>query len=121
MASPTPSIIGYPRIGPNRELKWALERAWSGKTTSSEFISRAAELRQAHLDEQRRLVGSAVDDYFVYDEVLETAMQFGLVPSDLRAAISDDPFGVLTVLARGSEEREAWEMTKWFDANYHFV
>ena len=121
MPSTTPRLIGYPRIGPARELKWALERAWSGRTTSAEFIARAAELRQAHLDEQRRLVGSAVDDYFVYDEVLETVMQFGLVPADLRAAISDDPFGVLTVLARGSEDREAWEMTKWFDANYHYV
>ena len=121
MPSPTARLIGYPRIGPNRELKWALERAWSGRTTSAEFIERASELRQAHLAEQRRLVGSAADDYFVYDEVLETVMQFGLVPSDLRAAIADDPFGVLTVLARGSEDREAWEMTKWFDANYHYV
>jgi len=121
MPSPTARLIGYPRIGPARELKWALERAWSGRTTSDEFRQRAAELRDAHLDEQRRLVGSAVDDYFVYDEVLETAMQFGLVPADLGAQLADDPFDVLTVLARGSEEREAWEMTKWFDTNYHYV
>jgi 5-methyltetrahydropteroyltriglutamate--homocysteine methyltransferase len=121
MSSPTATLIGYPRIGPARELKWALERAWSGRTTSAEFIARAAELRDEHLDEQRRLVGSAVDDYFVYDEVLETAMQLGLVPDDLRELLSDDPFEVLTVLARGSEEREAWEMTKWFDTNYHYV
>ena len=117
----TARLIGYPRIGPARELKWALERAWSGRTTSAEFIARVAELRAAHLDEQRRLVGSAVDDYFVYDEVLETVMQLGLVPDDLRDLLADDPFGALTVLARGSEEREAWEMTKWFDTNYHYV
>jgi 5-methyltetrahydropteroyltriglutamate--homocysteine methyltransferase len=121
MSSPTATLIGYPRIGPARELKWALERAWSGRTTSAEFIARAAELREAHLDEQRRLVGSAVDDYFVYDEVLETAMQLGLVPDDLRRLLADDPFELLTVLARGSEDREAWEMTKWFDTNYHYV
>ena len=121
MPSPSARLIGYPRIGPTRELKWALERAWSGRSTYPEFIARAAELREAHLDEQRRLVGSAVDDYFVYDELLETVMQLGLVPADLRPAIADDPFGVLTVLARGSEDREAWEMTKWFDTNYHYV
>ena len=121
MATPTAHLIGYPRIGPARELKWALERAWGGRLSSTEFAARATELRAEHLEEQTRLIGSAVDDYFVYDEVLESAMQLGLVPADLRAGLDDDPFGVLTVLARGSEEREAWEMTKWFDTNYHFV
>ena len=121
MASVSSRLIGYPRIGPARELKWALERAWSGRLPSDEFHARVTELRASHLDEQRRLIGTAVDDYFLYDEVLETAMQLGLVPGDLRAELADDPFGVLTVLSRGSTEREAWEMTKWFDANYHYV
>ncbi len=87
----------------------------------SDFNARIAELRAAHLDEQRDLIGSAVDDYVLYDLVLETAMQLGLVPEEMRSGLDDDPFGVLTVLARGSEEREAWEMTKWFDTNYHYV
>jgi 5-methyltetrahydropteroyltriglutamate--homocysteine methyltransferase len=121
MASVSARLIGYPRIGPARELKWALERAWSGRMPRDEFHARVTELRQAHLSEQRGLVGSAVDDYFAYDEVLETAMQLGLVPAGLRDGLAADPFGVLTVLARGSSEREAWEMTKWFDANYHYV
>jgi 5-methyltetrahydropteroyltriglutamate--homocysteine methyltransferase len=121
MASVSARLIGYPRIGPTRELKWALERAWSGRLQPAEFGDRVAELRAAHLDEQRGLIGSAIDDYFLYDMVLETAMQLGLVPDDLGPALSTDPFTVLTVLARGSRDREAWEMTKWFDANYHFV
>ncbi|MGH2417638.1 MAG: hypothetical protein ACRDFY_04830, partial [Candidatus Limnocylindria bacterium] len=121
MASVSARLIGYPRIGPGRELKWALERAWSGRLTIDEFNDRITALRAAHLDEQRGLIGSAVDDFFLYDEVLETAMQLGLVPADLPGAPADDPFGVLTVLARGSIDREAWEMTKWFDANYHYV
>jgi len=56
-------LIGYPRIGPNRELKWALERAWSGRMEPDAFASRIAELRDAHLAEQREAIGSAVDDY----------------------------------------------------------
>jgi 5-methyltetrahydropteroyltriglutamate--homocysteine methyltransferase len=112
-------LIGYPRIGPNRELKWALERRWSGRMTAPEFDARVAELRAAHLAEQRSLVGSAVDDYFLYDEVLETAMMFG-AGADLAAADGDE-FDRLTALARGTSEREAWEMTKWFDTNYHYV
>ncbi len=117
----TSHLIGYPRIGPARELKRALERAWSGRLDSHAFDDRVAELRRNHLDEQSRLVGSAVDDFFLYDEVLETAMMLGLVPEKLAAAHGDDPFGLLTALARGTPQREAWEMTKWFDTNYHYV
>jgi 5-methyltetrahydropteroyltriglutamate--homocysteine methyltransferase len=111
-------LVGYPRIGPERELKWALEHHWSGKTDRDEFGDRIAELRGQHLAEQRRLVGTATDDYFLYDMVLETAMMLGLTPPWAKAA---DPFDSLTSLARGRVDHEAWEMTKWFDTNYHFV
>jgi 5-methyltetrahydropteroyltriglutamate--homocysteine methyltransferase len=121
MVSPSARLIGYPRIGPKRELKRALERAWSGASDAAEFDARVSELRQQHLVEQRELIGSAVDDFVLYDQVLETAMMLGLVPADLAASLERAPFDVLTVLARGSKEREAWEMTKWFDTNYHFV
>jgi 5-methyltetrahydropteroyltriglutamate--homocysteine methyltransferase len=114
-------LIGYPRIGPNRELKWALERAWSGRTEPDAFADRIHELRRAHIDEQRDAIGSAVDDYFLYDEVLETALMLGIAPEPDAGRIGDDAFGVLTALARGTPEREAWEMTKWFDTNYHYV
>jgi len=113
-------LIGYPRIGPKRELKWALERAWSGRLDPAEFKDRVSELRREHVDEQLGLVGSAVDDYFLYDEVLETALMLGLVP-DALAGGDAQPFEILTALARGTSEREAWEMTKWFDTNYHYV
>lgn len=108
-------LIGYPKIGPNRELKWAMEKAWSGRMEADAFAARVAELRQAHLDEQKDAIGSAVDDYFLYDEVLETAMMLGVSPW------TDDAFAVLTALSRGTPDREAWEMTKWFDTNYHYV
>jgi 5-methyltetrahydropteroyltriglutamate--homocysteine methyltransferase len=116
-----PQLIGYPRIGPNRELKWALERRWSGRVMQETFDAQIRDLRTAHLDEQRDLIGSAVDDFFLYDEVLETALMLGVVPDQLAAQLGADPFAVLTALARGTPEREAWEMTKWFDSNYHYV
>ena len=110
-------LIGYPRIGPHRELKWALEKIWSGRMSRADFDARIAELRSAHLAEQLELVGSAVDDHFLYDEVLETALMLGVRP----AGLGGDAFETLTALARGTPEREAWEMTKWFDTNYHYV
>ena len=114
-------LIGYPRIGPQRELKWALERMWSGRMERAAFEERLAELRDGHLAEQRELIGSAIDDFFLYDEALESALMLGRVPDDLAGELFTDPFGVLSALARGTARREAWEMTKWFDTNYHFV
>ncbi len=114
-------LIGYPRIGPNRELKWALERAWSGRMDREAFTARTAELRRNHLAEQRDEIGSAVDDFFLYDEVLETALMLGICRVEEARDLEGDPFAALTGLARGTPEREAWEMTKWFDTNYHYV
>ena len=113
-------LIGYPRIGPNREMKWALERAWSGRMARAEFAARTDELRRAHLAEQRDAVGSATDDHFLYDAVLETALMLGVVPG-WAGDVGADAFGTLTALARGTPQHEAWEMTKWFDTNYHYV
>jgi len=114
-----PHLIGYPRIGHQRELKRTLEAAWSGSMGRDEFDARIAELRSEHLAEQRSLAGVAIDDFWLYDEVLETAIQLGIVPDRLRT--EDYAFEVVTKLARGSKEHEAWEMTKWFDTNYHYV
>ena len=113
-----PQLIGYPRIGPNRELKWLLERRWAGRVAPEDFDARVGELRALHLAEQRELIGSAVDDFFLYDETLETAMMFG---AGGQAASAGDRFDQLSALARGTDDHEAWEMTKWFDTNYHFV
>jgi 5-methyltetrahydropteroyltriglutamate--homocysteine methyltransferase len=117
----TARLIGYPRIGPNRELKWALEKAWSGRMEADAFQRRVAELRDAHLAEQRELIGSAVDDFFLYDAVVETALMFGVVPRWAADRLARDPFAALTAVTRGTPDHEAWEMTKWFDTNYHYV
>ena len=63
-------------------------------------------------------MGSATDDYFLYDQTLETAVMLGAVPS---WAQDEDPFVSVSNLARGTPDHEAWEMTKWFDTNYHYV
>jgi 5-methyltetrahydropteroyltriglutamate--homocysteine methyltransferase len=118
---PVPQLIGYPRIGPQRELKWALEQAWSGRMDRSTFEARVATLRQEHVAAQRELVGGAADDYFLYDAVLETALMLGIAPPWATSDLAVDPFAALTAVARGTPDHEAWEMTKWFDTNYHYV
>ena len=48
-------------------------------------------------------------------------MMLGIATPWAAAQLTSDPFAALTALARGTPEREAWEMTKWFDTNYHYV
>ena len=36
-------------------------------------------------------------------------------------AHDEDSFVSVSNLARGTPDHEAWEMTKWFDTNYHYV
>lgn len=44
-------LLGYPRVGPRRELKWLLERAWRGEVDAAD-LTRQLELRKReHLAE----------------------------------------------------------------------
>src|SRR5699024_3354909 len=45
-AFPAGSVLGYPRIGPRRELKKALEAFWAGRTSAEEVEAVAADLRR---------------------------------------------------------------------------
>ena len=126
---PTGTILGYPRIGPRRELKKAVESFWAGKTTAAQLEATAVELRAGT---RARLVAQGLDasnssipeSFSFYDQVLDTAVAVGAVPerfAHLRAADGSlDLAGYFTV-ARGEGDRAALEMTKWFDTNYHYL
>ncbi|MEE6272089.1 5-methyltetrahydropteroyltriglutamate--homocysteine S-methyltransferase [Georgenia wangjunii] len=126
---PTATILGYPRIGPDRELKRATESFWAGRSEVDDLEAAAAELRRAT---RARLVGlglgrddaSIPSDFSYYDQVLDTATTLGAVPPrfarELDAEGRLDLAGYFTV-ARGEGERAPLEMTKWFDSNYHYL
>ncbi|GMA33351.1 5-methyltetrahydropteroyltriglutamate--homocysteine S-methyltransferase [Litorihabitans aurantiacus] len=128
-AHPTASILGYPRIGPRRELKKAVESHWAGRTTLGELETSAAALRRRTLERLRELGLGAEDsaiplDFSYYDQVHDATLALGIVPerfADVRAADgSIDLTGSFT-LARGEGERVPLEMTKWLDSNYHYL
>ncbi|WP_123823644.1 5-methyltetrahydropteroyltriglutamate--homocysteine S-methyltransferase [Kocuria soli] len=131
-AFPAATILGYPRLGPRRELKSALESYWAGRSTAADLDRSATELRDstvAHITERGLEGDSAVPaGHALYDQVLDTLVAVGAVPerfSDLRvgqgpAAGSVDRDGSF-VLARGDAARQPLEMTKWFDTNYHYL
>jgi 5-methyltetrahydropteroyltriglutamate--homocysteine methyltransferase len=117
----TATIIGSPRIGPNRELKRAVEKYWAGRSDRTELESIAVTLRR---DTWESLVAAGLDSvpvntFSYYDQVLDTALMVGALPARV-ADIADD-LDRYFAAARGNDEVAPLEMTKWFDTNYHYL
>ena len=113
--------LGYPRIGPRRELKFALEAYWRGEIDDAELRARGAQLRADNwrIQCEAGLDLVPVGDFAWYDQVLNTTALFGAQPARLRLD-RVDLAGYFT-MARGAERIPALEMTKWFDTNYHYL
>ena len=117
----TATILGSPRIGPNRELKRAVEKYWSGRIDRAELESVAAALRR---DTWASLVAAGLDSvpvntFSYYDQMLDTAVLVGALPTRV-SGIADDVDRYFAA-ARGNDEIAPLEMTKWFDTNYHYL
>jgi 5-methyltetrahydropteroyltriglutamate--homocysteine methyltransferase len=117
----TTTITGSPRIGPNRELKRAVEKYWSGKIDRTELEGVAATIRR---DTWSQLVAAGLDSvpvntFSYYDQVLDTAVLVGALPP--RVADVADDLDRYFAAARGNDDIAPLEMTKWFDTNYHYL
>ena len=124
-------ILGYPRIGAQRELKKATEAYWKGECTRSELESTGRELRLRHWQVQQDagLDFVSVGDFAFYDQVLNVSVVLGAVPARFNAqhevAGGDIDLDTTFRMARGrapsGEPAAACEMTKYFDTNYHYL
>lgn len=120
--------LGYPRIGPDRELKKAEEAFWSGRLDEAAFETATRELRRATRARLASLgldaAAAAPESFSLYDQVLDAAVATGIVPSRLADAVdADGTVGTdgYFALARGTAQQPPLEMTKWFDTNYHHL
>ncbi|MHA6484179.1 5-methyltetrahydropteroyltriglutamate--homocysteine S-methyltransferase [Paenibacillus sp. strain BS8-2] len=117
------SVLGYPRIGGNREWKKALESFWAGKITQDAFEKELRDIRIGHWRKQQEqgIDMIPVGDFSYYDQVLDTASMFGIVPT--RFGYEGGPVKpeLYYGIARGTKEAAASEMTKWFNTNYHYI
>ncbi len=114
-------ILGYPRIGPRRELKHALERHWRGEAPATDLLGVASRIRDANWRAQREadLDMLTAGDFSLYDHVLDAAHDVGI---ELRGGHAGaERLAHYFKLARGDEYSHALEMTKWFDTNYHYL
>ncbi|MFI1919265.1 5-methyltetrahydropteroyltriglutamate--homocysteine S-methyltransferase [Nocardia sp. NPDC020380] len=117
----TATVLGLPRIGPNRELKRATEAYWAGRLDAAGLHEVARELRTAQLTQVRNagLDSVPVGTFSYYDQVLDTAVLLGALPERV-LGISDE-LDRYFAAARGNAEVTPLEMTKWFDTNYHYL
>jgi 5-methyltetrahydropteroyltriglutamate--homocysteine methyltransferase len=120
-------ILGFPRIGVNRELKKSLEAYWSGAITQNELEKTGQALRKRHWQAQADagLDFVTVGDFAFYDHVLNHSVGFGVIPARFGTAQTANNLDLSFRLARGraptGDDAAACEMTKWFDTNYHYL
>jgi 5-methyltetrahydropteroyltriglutamate--homocysteine methyltransferase len=136
----TVATLGFPRIGPRRELKTALENHWAGKTDAPTLLALAADLRAEAWARQRDLGADIIpsNDFSLYDHVLDMTAMVGAVPPIYGWAGEQVSLETYFAMARGAPDGDAHEgcacghahdgkgapaaeMTKWFDTNYHYL
>ncbi|MFD4599996.1 5-methyltetrahydropteroyltriglutamate--homocysteine S-methyltransferase [Streptomyces sp. NPDC058464] len=117
------TVYGYPRQGPARELKKAIESYWQGRVTAGALRATAAELRRSTWRQlaEAGLHEVPTGDFSYYDHVLDTTVMVGAVPERHRAAVEADALDGYFAMARGTQDSAPLEMTKWFDTNYHYL
>src|SRR6266702_4019440 len=122
--------LGFPPIGAARELKRATEGYWGGKVSPEGLLRAGAELRAAHWRLQRDagLDLVPVNDFSLYDRVLDACAMVGAVPERYGWSGGTVDLDTYFAMARGSQGKDrggrdvtAMEMTKWFDTNYHYI
>lgn len=122
----TTTIIGFPRIGHHRELKFATEHYWKHKIDQNELLETAYQIRKNHWQAQQAagIDLIPVGDFSFFDGVLDTANLLNIV-SDRYKTLNLSPLDEYFAQARGyqngSETVKALPMKKWFNTNYHYI
>ncbi|MDE2423415.1 MAG: 5-methyltetrahydropteroyltriglutamate--homocysteine S-methyltransferase [Betaproteobacteria bacterium] len=124
--------LGFPRIGKNRELKFALESYWKGAISQKELLQVGSELRHEHWKFQSKLDFVPSSDFSFYDHVLDMSFLLGNLPDRIKSyhgETLDNYFRIARGRSFNNNEDHnnccggvaAGEMTKWFDTNYHYI
>ena len=107
------SPLGFPRMGPNRELKFALENYWKGKSTEQDLMQVAGNVEEAAwtLQKDAGITKVTVGDQYLYDFVLMMTESLGIVPK----RFSHLPPGLnrLFAMARGIDGAPAFSKSSY--------
>lgn len=122
----TATIVGFPRIGENRELKFITEKYFKHEATEEELKELAKDLRQ---HDRKLLLDSGLTNFTsnhfsFYDQMLDAAFLFNVIPENI-AELDLSDLDKYFALARGYQgekgDVKAWPMKKWFNTNYHYI
>ena len=113
-------VVGFPRIGEQRELKKALEAYWAGNSSLEELQNVASDLRKRHLIYQKNagIDLISVNDFSFYDNMIDAMVTLNATPAKYDDLNGMDKY---FAMARGDDNHKAMEMTKWFNTNYHYI
>ncbi len=120
------SIVGFPRIGAHRELKFETEKYFRGEIGGAELLDTASRLRAAQWKTQRDAGCAFIpsNDFSLYDGMLDMAFMLNAIPQRFRELHLDD-IGTYFAMARGYQgpqgDVKALAMKKWFNTNYHYI
>ena len=120
------SIIGFPRVGKLRELKFASEKYFRHEITKEELLKVAKDLRNEHFSfiKKQGIDYVPSNDFSFYDGVLDTAFLINAVPEEYKKLNLDD-LDTYFAVARGYQGEKgdvcALAMKKWFNTNYHYI
>lgn len=120
------AVIGFPRVGTLRELKFASERYFRKEVTREELLQTARELRKRHwkVQKQAGIDYISSNDFSFYDITLDTAVLLGIVPEryrKLKLSTLDTYFAMARGYQGESGDVKALAMKKWFNTNYHYI
>ena len=120
------SVIGYPRIGRNRELKFASEEYFKGEIGEAALKITASSIRKENwlVQKEAGITYISSNDFSFYDNVLDTAVLFNIIPGRYKA-LNLPPLDTYFAMARGYQGAKgnvkALPMKKWFNTNYHYI
>ena len=120
------SVIGFPRIGTLRELKFASEKYFRKEIEAEELQQIAETLRKTHWSIQKEAGIDYIssNDFSFYDMTLDTAVLLNIIPKrykELELSGLDTYFAMARGYQGASGDVKALAMKKWFNTNYHYI
>ncbi|MEW9924908.1 5-methyltetrahydropteroyltriglutamate--homocysteine S-methyltransferase [Clostridium butyricum] len=120
------SIIGYPRVGKLRELKFWTESYFRKEISSHELLNNSKELREEQWQLQKDLKINYIpsNDFSFYDIMLDTVVLLNAIPNkykELKLNALDTYFAMARGYQGENGDVKALSMKKWFNTNYHYI